>query len=81
MAVYFISQGVKKPRLFASFPIVLAAKIQNFVLEGFVTVPAVGREDAAITKGLRALIDPNDGHVVWTIAKLSCTVHGAHRDP
>jgi hypothetical protein len=60
---------------------VLAAEIQYFVLEGFVAVPAMAGEDAAVAKGLRALVNSNDGYVVWAIAKLSCAVHSTDRDP
>jgi hypothetical protein len=81
MAVDFISQGIKEPRFFASFSIVLAAKIQDLILECFVAVPTMARENATITKGLGPLIDSDDRHIVWAIAKLSCAVHGADRNP
>jgi hypothetical protein len=81
MAVHLIGQGVKEPRFFIGFPVMLAAKIQYFVFEGFVAVPAMAGEDAAVAKGLGALVNSNDGYVVWAITKLSCAIHSTDRDP
>jgi hypothetical protein len=81
MAVHLIGQGIKEPRFFIRFPIMLAAEIQYFVLEGFVAVPAMARQNAAIAKDLGALVNSNDAYVVWTIAKLPCAIHGTDRNP
>lgn len=81
MAVDFVGNWVHRPELPASISIVLAAKIDNLVFERFLAVPAITRDDAAISENSLALVDTEKRYIIWSIAKLPRTVHSAHGDP
>lgn len=83
VAVHFVGQRVEIPGLAASLAVVLAAKIENLVLECFVAVPAVRGEDTAVFQrySVFAFVDPNKGDIIWPITKFSCAVECADGDP
>lgn len=81
VAVDSVSNWVYRPKLPGSSSVVLAAKIDNFVFECFLAIPAITRTDAAISGNILALVDTKKRYIIWSIAKLLCTVHSAHSDP
>jgi len=48
MAVHFVGQGIDIPGLSIGLSIMLAAKVEDFVLESLIAVPAVTREDTVV---------------------------------
>lgn len=81
MAVDSVGNWVHRPELPGSSSVVLAAKIENFVFERFLAIPAITRADTAISANFLALVDTKKRYIIWSIAKLLCTVHSAHSDP
>lgn len=62
VAVHLVGEGIDIPRLSIGLSVVLAAKVEDFILESFITVPAVTREDTAVLKNVSrfALVNPNE---------------------
>lgn len=57
MAVDSVGNWVHRPELPGSSSVVLAAKIENFVFERFLAIPAITRADTAISANFLALVD------------------------
>lgn len=57
MADDSVGDWVRRPELPGSSSIVLAAKIENLVLERFLTIPAIAGDDTAVSENLLALVD------------------------
>jgi hypothetical protein len=70
MALDLLRQRINIPRLSIGLSIVLAAKVENFVLQSLITVPAVSRKNTAILEDLSrpALVDAYERDIVWSIA-------------
>lgn len=81
MAVDFVGNRVDGPEVASSIPVMLATQVDDFVLQCFLTVPAVPRIDAAIAEDLPAPVDSKERDIIRTIAKFSRTVHDTHSDP
>jgi hypothetical protein len=81
MTVDSVGDGVCRPRVSGSIAVMLATKVENLILECLFAIPAVSGQNAAVSKNLLAPVDPEKGDVIWAIAKLSCTVHGANGNP
>lgn len=83
VAVHFVGQRIDIPGLSIGLPIMLAAKIEDFVLESFVTVPAMTREDTAILEDMSrlAFVDANERNIVRSITQFSGTVESADGNP
>lgn len=62
MAVHLVGERIDIPGLSIGHSVVLAAKVEDFVLESFITVPAVTGEDTAILKNVSglALVNANE---------------------
>jgi hypothetical protein len=81
MTVDSVGDGVCRPRVSGSIAVILATKVENFVLECLFAIPAVSGQNAAVSDKFLAPVDSEKGDIIWAIAKLSCTVHGANGNP